>query len=183
MSDEQRTPAESGERNTADTGIIRETVYKRPASREQVPATETVQAELREVTATTVLMDRSGSEHITAERVNLDRSGAKTIDTKSAQLDRSGVVALGSDNAVLLHSSAVQVVADEVRMSKSMAFVVSSGNATIEDSRVLIFAGQANGDVQALMTSRSAAILGGAAGLVLSLMLILLRSGSRSGGE
>lgn len=182
MSDEQEPTSMSGTNGTstdaADAGVVRETIYKQPATREQTPATETVQAELREVSATTVLMDRSGSEHITAERVSLERSGAKSIDTKSAQLDHSGVVALGSDNTVLLHSSAVQVVADEVRMSRSAAVFVAAGQATIQDSRIVLFAGNADGDVQAVITAREAAIFGAVAGAVLALLTILLRSGS-----
>jgi 3D (Asp-Asp-Asp) domain-containing protein len=162
-------------------GSVRETLYKQPGTREQVPATETVHTELHEVSATTVVMDRSGSEHITAERVNLDRSGAKSIDAKSAQLEHSGVLALGSENTVLLHSSAVQVVADEVRMSKSNAVVVVAGNATLEESQVVFFAGRATGDVHAVLDTRSAAIVGAAGGAVLALLLILVRglAGSR----
>jgi len=109
-----------------DVGTLRETTHKLPGSREQVPATEAVRAELGSVTATTVLLDRSGAESITAERVQLERSGAKDIDSKSAQLDRSGVVALGSEHAVLLHSSAVQVVAEEARITDStVAFLLT----------------------------------------------------------
>ena len=155
-------------------GTIRETTYKEPATREQSPATEATEAELRNVEATTVMMDRSGAEHITADRVTMDRSGAKSIETKSAQLDRSGAVALGCDSAVLLHSSAVQVVAEDARLTRSQAVFVSSERATIEDSRIVVFAGQAEGDVHPVLTTRGAAVAGAAAGLVLTLMMILL---------
>lgn len=175
------TQESGGEARVATGGTVREILYKQPGSREQTPATEATEAELGEINASTVLMERSGSEQITAERVSMERSGAKSIETKSAQLDRSGVVALGSDNAVLLRSSAVQVVAEEVRMSHSSAVFVMSERATLEDSRVVIFAGQADGDVQAVMTTRSAAIFGAAAGLVLTLMMVIL--GARSGKQ
>src|SRR4029453_4334921 len=106
----------------------------------------------------------------TAERVAMERSGARIIDTKSAQLDRSGVVALGSDHTVLLNSSAVQVVAEEARMTRSRAIWVSAGQATIQDSPMLIFNGTAEGDVRPAFTARSAAFFGGALGLVVVLL-------------
>lgn len=161
-----------------DSGIIRETTYKLPGSREQVPATEATGADLASVQATTVLMNRSGAEQITADRVSLERSGAKTLNTKSAQLDRSGVVAMSSDNAVLMQSSAIQIVADEVRLSKSSAVFVNAEKATIENSRIVLFAGNTDGDVHAILTPRNAAILGGAFAIVLTLLSLLLRSRS-----
>ena len=45
-----------------EQSIIRETTYKQPASREETPATETIRAELQDINADTVLMNRSGSE-------------------------------------------------------------------------------------------------------------------------
>jgi hypothetical protein len=160
-------------------GTIRQTIFKRPGSREQVPATEAIEANLSAVDATTVLMKQSGAEQITAERVTMEQSGARTIDAKSVQMDQSGVVALSSDNTVLMKSSAVQVVAEEARLSHSSAIFLSSGNATLENSRVAVFAGTANGDVHAVLTARSAAIAGGVFAVVLVLLLALLRSRSR----
>jgi hypothetical protein len=167
----------------AETGVIRETTYKQPGSREQVPATEAQGAELRSIEATTVLLERSGAERITAERVSMDRSGAKSLDAKSAQLERSGVVALGSEHTVLLHSSAVQVVAEETRLSHSTAVFVQSERATLTDSRVGVFIGTADGDVRATFTSRSAAIFGATAGGVFALLTMLLTRGRRARGH
>lgn len=158
---------------------IRDILYKLPGSREQVPATEASQTDLSQITATTVLLDRSGSEQITADRVSLDHSGARAIQAKSAQLDRSGVVALGSNHTVLLHSSAVQVVADEARLTDSAVVFLSSGNATLDNSRVIFFNGSTTGDVQVMMTTRTLAILGGAVGIVLMLVMLISRIGSR----
>jgi hypothetical protein len=72
-------------------------------------------------------------------------------------------------------------VAEEVRLSHSRAIFVSSERAALENSRIVIFAGTADGDVQAVMTARSAAIAGAAAGFVLTLLLVLL--GVRPGGR
>ena len=167
--------AESG----SDDGI-RETLYKQPGSREQVPATEVKGADLRSVEATTVLMERSGAEQITAERVSMERSGAKTLDAKSAQLDRSGVVALGSEHTVLLHSSAVQVVAEEARLTHSRAVFLQTERATLTDSRVGVFMGTAEGDVRATFTARTAAIFGAALGAVFALLTVVLTRGQRA---
>lgn len=160
-------------------GTIRQTIFKRPGSREQVPATEATDANLSAVTATTVLMNRSGSEGITADRVTMERSGSRSIDAKSVQMDQSGVVALSTENAVLLKSSAVQVVAEEARLSHSSALFVSSGKASIEHSRIAIFSGSADGDVQPLITGRTAGILVGALAAFLLVLLALPRIRTR----
>jgi hypothetical protein len=161
-------------------GAIRQTIFKRPGSREQIPATETNQAELASVTATTVLMNQSGSEGITADRVQMERSGTRSIEAKSVQMDQSGAVAMSTEQAVLLQSSAVQVVAEKARLSKSAALFVSSNEATIEDSRIGIFSGTATGDVQPLITGRVAAILIGA--LVATLVLLIALTRGRTDG-
>jgi hypothetical protein len=159
-------------------GRIRETLRHLPGRAEPVPATEAAQTELASVSATTVMLDRSGAEQITAETVSLERSGAKSIDTASARLDRSGVVALGSDSAELHNSSAVQVVAEEVRLSHSTAVVVSAQRATLEHTRVIFFAGSAEGDVHTVLTARAAGILAG--GLTFGALLFsVLRGRSR----
>ncbi len=154
-------------------GTIRETLFKRPGTREQVPATEATGANLSAVTATTVLMNRSGSEEITADRVTMERSGSRTIDAKSVQMDRSGSVALSSDNAVLLNSSAIQIVTSEARLSHSSAIFLSSDKASIEHSRIAIFAGSTDGDVQPLITGQTAGILIGALTAIVAILLAL----------
>jgi hypothetical protein len=177
------TPGQIGAAQPAATASdegIRETLYKQPGSREQVPATEAQGTGLRSVEATTVLMERSGAEQITAERVTMERSGAKTLDAKSAQLDRSGVVALGSEHTVLLHSSAVQVVAEEARLTHSRAVFLQTERATLTDSRVGVFMGTAEGDVRATFTAQTAAIFGAALGAVFALLTIMLTRGRRA---
>lgn len=169
------TTAPASTSQTSKVGTIRQTIFKRPGSREQIPATEANQANLASINATTVLMNQSGSEGITADRVTMDRSGTRSIEAKSVQMDQSGVVAMSTEQAVLLKSSAVQVVAEKARLSKSSAVFVSSGEATIEDSRIGIFSGTATGDVQPLITGRTAAILIGALAATLVLLLALAR--------
>jgi hypothetical protein len=171
-----RQPWRPGEPLTAK---IRETVFKRPGTREQVPATEATGANLSEVNATTVLMTQSGAEGITADRVTMERSGARAIDAKSVQMDQSGVVALSTESAVLLKSSAVQVVAEKARLSNSAALFVSSGEASIDNSRIAIFAGSTDGDVRALITAKTAAILAGVLGVFLVLLVALPRNRTR----
>ncbi len=174
----QTTTPEASSRGSL-SGTIRQTIFKRPGSREQVPATEATGANLSAVTATTVLMTQSGSEGITADRVTMERSGSRSIDAKSVQMDQSGVVALSADQAVLLKSSAVQVVAEEARLSHSSALFLSSGKATIENSRIAIFSGSTDGDVQPLITGRTAGILIGALATCLVLLFALLRNSTR----
>ena len=146
---------------------------------EQMPPTEANSANLSAVNATTVLMNQSGSEGITADRVTMERSGSRSIDAKSVQMDQSGVVALSTEQAVLLKSSTVQAVAEEARLSHSSALFLSSGKASIENSRIAIFAGSTDGDVHPLITGRTAGILIGALAALLVLMFALRRTGSR----
>lgn len=171
------TPEPSGRGSLS--GTIRQTLFKRPGTREQVPATEAAGANLSAVNATTVLMNQSGSEGITAERVTMERSGSRSIDAKSVQMDRSGVVALSADHAVLLKSSAVQVVAEEARLSHSSALFLTSEKASVENSRIAIFSGSADGDVQPLITGRTAGILIGALATFLIVLFAALRTRTR----
>lgn len=180
-SDDDRVVAEGASRPVSGGpgATIRKTLFKLPGSREQVPATEAVEAELSEINAATVMLDRSGAELITSERVSMSRSGAKTIDTKSAQLDHSGVVALGSDHTVLLNSSAVQVVAEEARVTRSKVFWLSTQRASVDGSRMFVFSGSAEGDVRTVFTPRTAVLCGAAFGLVVVLLNVLLRGPAR----
>jgi hypothetical protein len=157
-------------------GIIRETTYKQPATREEAPATETDGASLRSVEAETVIMNRSTSETVRGERVVMERSAAKSIETKSTQLDRSAVLTMGTENAVLLRSSALQVVSEEMRLNRSQALIVSAGNAEIENSRIVLFAGSAGGEVRPLFTAVTAAIAGATLGFTLLAFGALLRA-------
>ena len=165
-----------------ETGVIRETTFKQAPSRELTPATEAVGAQLQDINATTVLMNQSVGRHITAERITLEQSAAQTVDAKSAQLDKSGVVTLGADNSVLLHSRAVQVVAEEARVSRSQVGLMIADKAEVEHSRILLFAGSAEGDVQAAFTPVTAAIAGGAFGLIVTVVLVVLGAGSKRRG-
>ncbi|CAN5776937.1 hypothetical protein BH23CHL2_BH23CHL2_16720 [soil metagenome] len=171
MSQESNQPQDASE-----PGVIRETTYKKPATREEAPATEALRTSLQSVEAETVMMNRSKSETVSGSRVVMDRSGARSIDASSAQLDRSGVVTLGSDNVVLLRSRAVQVVGEEMRMNRSQALFVSARNAEIENSRMVIFAGQASGEVRTVFKPVTAAIAGAGLGVVLVIFGALLRS-------
>ena len=171
MSDEARKPE-----NDDEPGVIRETTYKKTATREEGRATEASQTSLQNVEAETVMMDRSKSETVSGSRVVMDRSGARSIEANSTQMDRSGVVTLGSDNVVLLRSRAVQAVSDELRMNRSQALFVSARNAEIENSRIVLFAGNASGEVRMLFTPATAAIAGAGLGVVLLLLGGLLKT-------
>lgn len=180
MSDQDPTkeqPEENGSTpgKPAESAGIREVTYKMPATRESARATEATGSDLNNIEAQTVMMKQSGAEQITADRVVMEQSGAKSIEAKSVQMDQSGVVALGSDNTVLMQSSAIQVVAEEARLSKSSALIVSARQARIEDSRVFLFAGTADGEVNTALTPLTAAIFGAAFGLVLALASVILR--------
>lgn len=136
--------------------------------------------DLQDVSAATVVLERSGAETVTADTLRMERSGARTIDAHTVEMNRSGTVALGSDHAVLNKSSAVQVVGERVELTDSRAVFVSARHATIERSSIFLFAGSADGDVHALLTPKTAAIVGGAFALVLTIVSAILRSRGES---
>ncbi len=71
------------------------------------------------------------------------------------------------------------MVAQEARVKDSAIVLLSADRATVEGSRIVLFAGHADGPVEPLLTPASAAALGGALGGVVALLLLLLRSRSR----
>lgn len=160
---------------------IRETLYKQPATREQVAATEIDRTGVRDVEAGTVIIKRSNAQSVTAERLTMERSAAKSIDAKSLQMDRSAAARLNSERVVLQGSTASQISTHELRMVRSQAGFVSAQNAHLEESRVLVLAGHAEGDVHTVLTARSAALLGAAFGASAAIVSALIRLAVRKG--
>ncbi|MCO5175917.1 MAG: hypothetical protein M9890_02940 [Thermomicrobiales bacterium] len=165
--------------NGNDAAGVRDVTWKQPGGREQAPATQASKTDVGDIAASNVMLDRSGAESVKAERVTMDRSGTKSLETKSAQLDQSGAVTISAENVVLLKSSAVQVVADEARVKDSAVVLLTADHATVEDSRIFLFAGTAEGPVNAALTPVTAAALGGAFGAVLAVLLLIFKSRSR----
>ncbi len=160
---------------------IRETTYKQPATRVPAAATEVDRTSVRNVDAETVIMHRGNAQSITGDRVSLDRAAARSIDAKSLQMERSAAARINSERAVLQGSSASQVAARELRMVRSQAGVVVAREAHFEDSRILLFAGKADGDVLTALTVPTAAALGVAIGAGAALAVALLRMVLRRG--
>jgi len=160
---------------------IRETLHKQPATREQVAATEVNRSNVRDVEAETVIITRGNVQTVTAERVTMERSAAKSIDAKSLQMDRSAAARLNSERVVLQGSSASQISTHELRMVRSQAGVIVAQNAHLEESRVLVLAGHAEGDVHTVLTARSAALLGAAFGASAAIVAALIRLAFRRG--
>lgn len=160
---------------------IRETTYKQPYSREQARATEIERASVDNVDAQTVIMTRGSAQNINAERVNMERAAARSVDAKSLQMNRSAAARVNSERAVLQGSSASQISARELRMVRSQAGVVMAREAHLEGSRVLLFAGRTDGEVNTALTLPSAAIVGAAIGAGAALVVAMLRAGFRKG--
>jgi hypothetical protein len=175
-----RTGEERAVAEEPESGI-RETLYKQPATREQVEATEIDRTGVRDVTAGTVVVKRSNAQSITAERLTMERSAAKSVDAKSLQMDRSAAARLNSERVVLQGSTASQISTRELRMVRSQAGFVMAQSAHLEESRVLVLAGHAEGDVHTVLTARSAAVLGAAFGAGAAMIVALIRLANRRG--
>ncbi len=160
---------------------IRETTYKQPASREPTPATEVDRTSVQNVEAETVILTRGNAQSIHAERVSMERAAARSIDAKSLQMERSAAARVNSERAVLQSSSASQISAHDLRMVRSQAGVVVAHNAHFEGSRVFMFAGKSEGDVTTVLSIPTAAALGAAFGVGVTVVLALLRIAFRRG--
>lgn len=160
---------------------IHEITYKQPYSREQSPATEIERASVANVDAQTVIMTRGSAQNVSAERVSMERAAVRSVDAKSLQMNRSAAARINSERAVLQGSSASQISARELRMVRSQAGVVVAREAHLDGSRVLLFAGRADGEVNAGLTLPSAAILGAAIGAGAALVVAVLRASFRRG--
>jgi len=160
---------------------IRETLYKQPATREQVPATEVDRTGVRDVEAGTVIITRGNAQTVNAERVSMERSAARSIDAKSLQLDRSAAARLNSERVVLQGSTASQISTRELRMVRSQAGFVAAQQAHLEESRVFVLAGRADGEVHTVLTAGSAALLGAAFGASVAIVTALIRLAFRRG--
>lgn len=157
------------------TTIVKDPAYKTPA-----PASELLRSDAGDVDATTVTMDRSGAEQVTAERVVMTKSGAKSVEARSVQLDDSGAMSVQAEQAVLQSSSAMAIIAEEARIVNSRVGVMSAGTATFEPGAgVVIFAGNAEGDVRAVVNAAGAAAFGAAFAFVLLIVGRLLRRANR----
>jgi hypothetical protein len=151
-------------------------------SNQPTPATELLRAEVSDLTAEQVSMERAGAEQVTAERVVMTNSGARTVEARSAQIDRSGVLMARSDKAVFYNSTAVAVAAEEARIVRGKVLALKAERATIEgDARIAVYAGPLDEGVRPLVDARGAAALGAGLGAVLLVLGSLLRRLVRRG--
>ena len=157
-------------------GDLPTTVVKDPAYKTPTPASELLRSDAGDVEATTVTMDRSGAEQVTAERVVMTKSGAKTVEARSVQLDDSGAMSVQAEQAVLQSSSAMAIIAEEARVVNSKVGVMTAGTAMFEPgASVIIFAGNAEGEVHPVVNAAGAAAFGAAFAFVLLIVGRLLR--------
>jgi hypothetical protein len=157
-------------------GDVANTITKDPAYKTPTPASELLRSDAGDVEATTVTMDRSGAEQVTAERVVMTKSGARTVEARSVQMDDSGAMSVQAEQAVLQSGSALAIIAEEARVVNSKVGVVSAGTATFEPgSRIVLFAGNAEGEVRTVVDAAGAAAFGAALGVVLLLLGRLIR--------
>lgn len=145
-------------------------------------ATEVLRAEVGDVQAGHVVMERAGAERVSAERLVMTNSGARSVEARSAQIDRSGVLIVNSEKAVLSNSTAVAVAVEEARIVHGAVLALKSGSVTFEGApKVGIYAGPANAQVRPLVDAWGAAAFGAAAGATLAVLGAILRRLARGG--
>jgi hypothetical protein len=154
---------------------IHQITYKQPGGYEPTEATEAVRTRVDRVEGQTVILRQSSAGLVTSERLTAEQSAFSTVEARSAQLSQSAVQRLDAERAVAEHSRILATSAGSVRLVKSQAVLVKADHAQIEGGRIFWFIGRADGPITATLTPTSAAILGAALGIGLTLASALLR--------
>lgn len=152
---------------------IRQTVYKQPGGYEPAEATEAVSVHADRVQGEIVIVRLSEAEHVAADRVTVEQSAVDAVEARSVQLQRCRCERVDAERAVALHSRIGRLSAGDLRLVRSWALAVFSDQAHLEESRVLVFAGRADGDVRPVLTVPAAALTGAVAGIVLGILVLL----------
>jgi hypothetical protein len=156
-----------------------------------VDVTEISQQQLNDVSGQTVSMSQSSAGHIDADRVEMTQSAARTVDADAVEMSNSAAQLVEAETVRINNSVMVGARTETLAMEQSGLGLVRTTDATVADSFVLMLAGDeiqaanvnalilcagnAEGEVKALLDWRSAALIGAVAGVVLFLLSMLGR--------
>jgi hypothetical protein len=148
--------------------------------------------QLNDVSGQTVTLTQSSAAHINADRVELTQSVVRIIDADAVELNSSIAQMIEAETARLTGSAMLGARTETLAVEQSVLGLARTTDATVADSAVLmlagdeiqaanvsaffVYAGNAEGEVKALLDWRSAAVVGAVAGLVFFLLSLLGRS-------
>ncbi len=157
-----------------------------------VDVTEIEQQQLNDVSGQTVTLAQSSAAHIDADRVELTQSAVRVIDADAVELNGSIAQMVEAETMRLTGSAMLGARTETLAVEQSVLGLARTTDATVADSAVLmlagdeiqaanvnaffVYAGNAEGDVKALLDWRSAAVVGAVAGVVFFLLSLLGRS-------
>ena len=128
------------------------------------------------VSADVVHIEHSGVAAVEANTVTVSQGGVQTVNAEHIQIEQGGIgqATAGEINVSLGGVGMAQ--ADRISLNETHAGVIAAH--TVEATNVqagLLVARQVNGDVQAAITERTAAVFGLVVGLSLGALLLLFR--------
>ena len=153
---------------------------------------EIEQRQIADVSGQTVNLTQSSAAQVDADRVEMTQSAARVVDADVVAMNTSAAQIVEAETVRLSGSAAVGARAESLAVEQSLLGLVRTTDATVADSGVLmlagdeiqaanvnavfVYAGNAEGDIKALLDWRGAAIAGAVAGVVLFLLSLLGRS-------
>jgi hypothetical protein len=156
-----------------------------------VDVTEVTEQQLNDVSGQTVNMAQSSAGHIDADRVQMAQSAARTVDADAVEMSNSAAQLVEAETVRISSSVMVGARTETLAVEQSGLGLVRTTDATVADSFVLmlagdevqaanvnafiLYAGNAEGEVKALLDVRGAALIGVVAGVVLFLLSLLGR--------
>jgi hypothetical protein len=157
-----------------------------------VDTTEIELQQLNDVSGQTVNLTQSSATHVDADRVEMTQSAARVIDADAVQMSSSAAQMVEAETVRLSGSASLGARTETLAVEQSILGLVRTTDATVADSAVLmlagdeiqaanvnalfVYAGNAEGEVKALLDWRGAAVIGAVAGAVLFLLSLLGRS-------
>ncbi len=157
-----------------------------------VDANEIEQQQLNDVSGQTVNLTQSSATHVNADRVEMTQSVARVVDADAVEMNGSAAQTVEAETVRLSRGAMLGARAETLAAEQSVLGLVRTTDATVADSAVLmlagdeiqaanvsaffVYAGNAEGEVKALLDWRGAAIVGAVAGAVLFLLSLLGRS-------
>ncbi len=157
-----------------------------------VDVTEIEQQQIADVSGQTVNLTQSSAAQVDADRVEMTQSAARVVDADAVEMNSSAAQIVEAETVRLSGSAALGARAETLAVEQSILGLVRTTDATVADSAVLmlagdevqaanvnaffVYAGNAEGDVKALLDWRSAVVIGAVAGVVLFLLSLLGRS-------
>ena len=156
-----------------------------------VDMNEVDKEQLNDVSGQTVNLTQSSAAHVDADRVEMAQSAARVIDADVVEMNNSAAQMVEAETVRLSGSAMLGGRTETLAVEQSVLGLVRTTDATVADSVVLmlagdeiqaanvnalfVYAGNAEGEVRALLDWRSAAVVGAVAGVVLFLLSLLGR--------